>query len=136
MAMAVSVGTDQPWTLVHKKSEGMSIAFPDVCKTPSPGGPVPIPYPNIAKTSEAAETSTTVKADGQGIMLKNSSISSSKGDEAGSAGGVVSNVNRGKAMFVNYSFDVKIEGQNVPRKMDPMKQNGSGSFNAMGPALL
>jgi hypothetical protein len=24
------------------------LAFPDVCKTPTPGGPVPIPYPNIA----------------------------------------------------------------------------------------
>jgi hypothetical protein len=24
------------------------MAFPDVCKTPIPGGPVPIPYPNIA----------------------------------------------------------------------------------------
>jgi hypothetical protein len=134
--MSVSVGTNQPWTLVHKGSNGMSIAFPDVCKTPSPAGPVPIPYPNIAKSSDAAETSTSVKADGEGIMLKGSNFSSSSGDEAGSAGGVVSNVNRGKAMFINYSFDVKIEGQNVPRKMDAMKQNGSGSFNAMGPALL
>ncbi|MEJ8857882.1 DUF4150 domain-containing protein [Variovorax robiniae] len=130
------MGTNQPWTLVHKGSDGMSIAFPDVCKTPSPAGPVPIPYPNIAQSSDAADTSTTVKADGEGIMLKGSNFSASKGDEAGSAGGVVSNVNRGKAMFVNYSFDVKIEGQNVPRKMDPMKQNGSASFNAMGPALL
>lgn len=134
--MSVTVGVDQPWTLVHKNSSGMSIAFPDVCKTPSPAGPVPIPYPNVAKSSDASDTSTTVKADGEGIMLKGSSFSSSTGDEAGSVGGVVSNVNRGKAMFVNYSFDVKIEGQNVPRKMDPMKQNGSGSFNAMGPALL
>jgi hypothetical protein len=25
-------------------------AFPDVCKTPMPSGPVPIPYPNIAVT--------------------------------------------------------------------------------------
>ncbi len=26
-------------------SHGVSIVFPDVCKTPSPGGPTPIPYP-------------------------------------------------------------------------------------------
>jgi len=134
--MTVTVGTDQPWTVVHRKSDGMSVAFPDVCKTPSPGGPVPIPYPNIARSSDAAQTSTTVKADGEGVMLKSSNFSTSKGDEAGSAGGVVSNVNRGKAEFVNYSFDVKIEGQNVPRKMDPMKQNGGGGFNAMGPSLI
>jgi hypothetical protein len=134
--MAVDVAVNQPWTVVHKSSDGMSIAFPDVCKTPSPGGPIPIPYPNIAQSSDSADTSTSVKVNGKPIMLKSSNFSKSSGDEAGTVGGVVSNVNRGKAMFVNYSFDVKVEGQNVPRKMDPMKQNGGGSFNAMGPALL
>jgi hypothetical protein len=134
--MSVDVAVNQPWTVVHKDSDGMITAFPDVCKTPSPGGPVPIPYPNIAKSADSADTSTSVEVNGNPIMLKTSNFSQSKGDEAGSAGGVVSNVNRGKAMFVNYSFDVKVEGQNVPRKMDPMKQNGSGSYNAMGPALL
>ena len=34
--------------LAHKGSQGVTIAFPDVCKTPSPGGPVPIPYPNTS----------------------------------------------------------------------------------------
>ena len=37
---------------------------PDVCKTPSPGGPVPIPYPNIAQSVTLAKGTTTVKADG------------------------------------------------------------------------
>ena len=27
---------------------GMDTGFPDVCLTPTPAGPVPIPYPNIA----------------------------------------------------------------------------------------
>jgi hypothetical protein len=27
---------------------GLDTGFPDVCLTPSPAGPVPIPYPNIA----------------------------------------------------------------------------------------
>ena len=30
-------------------------AFPDVCKTPSPGGPVPIPYPNIANATASRQ---------------------------------------------------------------------------------
>jgi hypothetical protein len=134
--MAVDVAVNQPWTVVHKDSDGMITAFPDVCKTPSPGGPVPIPYPNIAKSADSADTSKDVQANGQPIMLKKSNFSQSSGDEAGTAGGVVSNVNRGKAMFINYSFDVKVEGENVPRKMDPMRQNGSSSYNAVGPALL
>lgn len=134
--MAVNVAVNQPWTVVHKNSDGMIIAFPDVCKTPSPGGPIPIPYPNIARSSDSADTSKKVKVNGQGIMLKDSNFSKSNGDEAGTVGGVVSNCNRGKAMFVNYSFDVKVEGKNVPRKMDPMKQNGGSTYNAFGPALL
>ena len=107
--------------------------FPDVCKTPAPPAPpVPIPYPNVARSSDAADTATTVKADGESIMLKKSVFSSSTGDEAGSIGGVVSNCTKGKAQFIAYSFDVKAEGQNVPRNLDMMKQNGSGSYNAVG----
>ena len=49
--MGVSVGVNK-LSVVHKDSGGTTIAFPDVCKTPSPAGPVPIPYPNIAKSSE------------------------------------------------------------------------------------
>lgn len=33
--------------ITHKGSDGMSVGFPDVCKTPALGGPVPIPYPKI-----------------------------------------------------------------------------------------
>ena len=33
---------------------GQCFAFPDTCKTPTPGGPVPIPYPNIAMVNQAS----------------------------------------------------------------------------------
>jgi uncharacterized protein DUF4150 len=131
--MGATVTVNSPNTVVHANSGGQSPVFPDVCKTPAPPAPpVPIPYPNIAKSSDASETSTTVEADGQKIMLKNSVFSTSTGDEAGSVGGVVSNCTKGKAQFIMYSFDVKAEGQNVPRNMDMMKQNGSSSYNAVG----
>jgi hypothetical protein len=130
--MSATVTVNSPMTVVHKDSGGIAPTFPDVCKTPSPGGPIPIPYPNIAKSSDASQTSTSVKMDGNPIMLKNSVYSMSTGDEAGSAGGgVVSNCIKGKAQFINYSFDVKIEGQNVPRLLDPMKQNGQAQYNAL-----
>jgi len=46
--MAVTINING-LTLCHKGSNGISVAtVPDVCKTPSPGGPVPIPYPDIA----------------------------------------------------------------------------------------
>jgi hypothetical protein len=111
-------------SVVHKGSSGTTIAFPDVCKTPSPAGPVPIPYPNIAKSSDSAKTAKKVKADGNPVCVKDSTFSTSTGDEAGTAGGgVVSSKTKGKAEFVNFSFDVKIEGKNVPRAMDLMLHN-------------
>jgi hypothetical protein len=131
--MGATVTVNSPNTVVHKNSGGQSPVFPDVCKTPAPPAPpVPIPYPNMAMSSDAAETATTVEADGQPIMLKSSVFSTSTGDEAGTVGGVVSNVTKGKAQFIVYSFDVKAEGQNVPRNLDQMKQNGSSSYNAVG----
>ena len=116
-------------TVVHASSSGIATAFPDVCKTPSPAGPIPIPYPNIAMSADTSQGSKQVKVDGNPIMLQGSAFSKSTGDEAGSAGGVVSSVNKGKAEFILYSFDVKIEGKSVPRLADLMVQNKGGSPN-------
>ena len=110
-------------TVVHKSSGGVAINFPDVCKTQCGPAVVPIPYPNIAKSSDTAKGSTSVKIDGNPIMLKDSNFSTSTGDEAGAIGGVVSGCTKGKAEFINYSFDVKIDGKNVPRLGDMMIQN-------------
>ena len=38
------------------KGGGQCFGFPDVCKTPSPAGPVPIPYPNFGLLNQAAKT--------------------------------------------------------------------------------
>lgn len=83
-------------------------------------------------SKDASDTATTVKADGNPIMLKKSVFATSTGDEPGSIGGVVSNCIKGKAQFILYSFDIKAEGQNVPRNTDMMKQNGQSSYNAVG----
>lgn len=120
--MGVSVGVNS-LSVVHADSGGTTIAFPDVCKTPSPAGPIPIPYPNIAKSSDTAKGASSVKCDGNPVCVKDSNFSTSTGDEAGSAGGVVSSKTKGKAEFVNFSFDVKFEGKNVPRAFDLMLHN-------------
>jgi len=117
-------------TVVHQGSSGMVTCFPDVCKTPSPAGPIPIPYPNIAMSSDTSQGSKTVTVDGNPIMLKGSVFSTSTGDEAGSAGGgVASNTTKGKAEFQLYSFDVKVDGQNVCRLTDIMLLNKLSSPN-------
>jgi hypothetical protein len=114
-------------TVVHAGSAGVSPAFPDVCKTPTPAGPVPIPYPNVAQSSDTADGSSTVKVDGNPIMLKESNFKMSTGDEAGSAMNVVSNKIKGKAEPMLYSMDVKVDGKNVFRLTDMMLQNCGSS---------
>jgi hypothetical protein len=111
-------------SVVHKDSGGVTQAFPDVCKTPSPAGPVPIPYPNIAQSSDTTAGSATVLSDGNPTCVKDSNFRTSTGDEAGTAGGgVASNKVKGKAEFVNFSFDVLFEGKGVARAMDLMLHN-------------
>ncbi len=125
--MAVSVSANS-MSVIHADSGGVTIAFPDVCKTPSPGGPIPIPYPNIAKSSDTAKGAKKVKCDGKPVCLKSSNFSTSTGDEAGTAGGgVASSKTKGKAEFINFSFDVKIEGKNVPRAFDMMLHNNKNT---------
>jgi hypothetical protein len=124
--MTVTVNVND-LTVVHQSSNGLAVAsVPDVCKTPSPGGPVPLPYPNIAKSSDLVLGTITVSVDGSSAATKDSMFGISTGDEPGTAGGgVVSNLIKGPAKFVNYSFDVKFEGKNVARLTDPMTNNGN-----------
>ncbi len=115
--------------VAHKGSGGMSPIFPDVCKTPTPAGPVPIPYPNIGKASDTSSGPTTVVLDGQMPMTKEAKYMMSAGDEAGSAGGVMSSKVKGPCEFMMYSFDVKFEGKNACRLADPLFHNDK---NGMG----
>jgi hypothetical protein len=128
-------------SLVHKGSGGISMAtLPDVCKTPAPGGPVPIPYPNIALSKDLAKGTKTVKADG-GKMCANygSEFSKSTGDEPGKLGGVKSGTFTKEATWITYSFDVKLENKGACRLTDKMFHNHQNTVNMAGvvqPALL
>lgn len=108
----------------HKGSGGMSIVFPDVCKTPAPpAGPIPIPYPNIGKAGDTSKGPKKVKVDGKMPMTKGAKYSMSTGDEPGSVGGIVSGKIKGECEYMLYSFDVKLEGKNACRLGDPLFHN-------------
>ncbi|HEY2852769.1 MAG TPA: DUF4150 domain-containing protein [Gemmatimonadaceae bacterium] len=110
--------------IAHKGSGGMSMVFPDVCKTPAPPAPpVPIPYPNIGQDSDTSSGPTSVTTDGEMPMVKGAKYSKSSGDEAGTIGGVASNVNMSECEYMLYSFDVKFEGNNVCRLGDQLFHN-------------
>ncbi len=120
-------------SLVHKFSSGISTAtIPDVCKTPSPGGPVPIPYPNIAQSITLSNGTTTVKGDKAMAANKGSKFAMSNGDNAGTVGGVKSNVFMKEATWILYSFDVKMDGKNAARLTDKMFHNKENAANLAG----
>jgi uncharacterized Zn-binding protein involved in type VI secretion len=120
--------------LVHKGGSWMSIAtVPDVCKTPSPGGPVPLPYPNISQSSTLSDGTTTVKVDGGNMAaIKGSKFAMSSGDEPGTVGGVKSNTFKQASTWLLYSFDVKLDGSNACRFSDKKFQNNENTVDAGG----
>lgn len=120
-------------SLAHKFSNGISAAtIPDVCKTPTPGGPAPIPYPNIAQSITLSSGTTTVKGDKAMAANKGSKFSLSNGDNAGTIGGVKSNVFMKEATWILYSFDVKMDNKNACRFTDPMYHNAENTVNLSG----
>jgi len=120
-------------SLVHKFSTGITNAtLPDVCKTPSPGGPVPVPYPNIANSITLSGGTTTVKGDKAMAANKGSKFALSNGDNAGVTGGVKSSTFMKEATWILYSFDVKMDGKSVARLTDKMFHNAENAANLSG----
>lgn len=112
---------------------GSGTAFPDTCNTPSPSGTVPTPYPNNAMLTDAMANTCSMKVmiGNMKVLHQMSQISRTSGDEAGSAGGVVSGMIMGQAEFKNGSTKVMVEGQSVVHLTCMTGQNG---MNANMPA--
>jgi hypothetical protein len=121
-------------SIAHLASNGISTAtVPDVCKTPSPGGPVPIPYPNISMSSTLSKGTTTVTADGGNmIAINGSQYSTSSGDEPGTIGGVTSSTFKMESTWITYSFNVKMDGSPVCRLTDKKFQNHKNTVDCAG----
>lgn len=107
-------------------AKGIAFAFPDVCNTPAPpSSPIPIPYPNIVQLSQAENVTDKLLVGGDPVLLENSTVSSSSGDEAGSVGGVKSGKTKG-ALKITGSSKKVIYGpdkKGIVRFMDTTKQN-------------
>ena len=119
-------------------TKGIAFAFPDVCLTPAPPGPpVPLPYPNIADLSTATKISDSgggLLVGGDPVLLLDSEVATSTGDEAGSSGGVTSGSIKGKCVVAQASGTVLYGsgGKGIARFMDQTTQNNQ---NAQGMVL-
>ena len=88
------------------------------------GAVVPIPYPNIAKSSDTAQGREEGDLRRQPVLREGLELHDEhRATRPARRRGVVSNKIKGKAEFVNYSFDVQFEGKNVPARLDLMLHN-------------
>lgn len=112
------------------KGGGQCMAFPDVCKVPAPPAPpIPVPFPNVAMCSNASGSTVSkkVKFCNQPVLVQSSEIPQSSGDEAGTLGGMVSNVNMKQAKYRNASKKVLVEGKYVVTHLKTTPQNGNNA---------
>jgi hypothetical protein len=115
------------------KGGGQCVAgAPDVCKTPSPAGPVPVPYPNIGMVNQASGTCSKVLFQKKQSVTISSKIPSSKGDEPGTAGGVISNCNMGKIVYKKASSKVFAKGKKVSHVTSLTAHNGANANVPVG----
>ena len=107
----------------------LTALVPDICKVPSPAGPVPTPFPNMAQCSMAdpGSVSTKVMVSGGLAMHQSSKTLLSNGDEAGTLMGAASNKVMGETTFTKGSTKVMIEGKAAVRVSDPTMHNSNNT---------
>lgn len=104
---------------------GIDTGFPDVCLTPTPAGPVPIPYPNIAAGPMGVPAAYNVLMMGTPTHNMMTSVPMTNGDNAGVATGVASGVVMGPSRHLTASFTTLVGGAPVTRLTSVSLQNST-----------
>jgi len=104
---------------------GMDMGFPDVCLTPTPVGPVPIPYPNIAAGPMAVPAAYNVLFMGTPAHNMGSTVPMTNGDNAGVALGVASGLVMGPSRHLTGAFTVLVGGSPATRLTSTSLQNST-----------
>jgi len=106
---------------------GTDTAFPDVCLTPSPAGPVPVPYPNIAMGPMAVPNVPNILFMGTPAHNLGTTIPMTNGDNAGLATGVASGTVMGTSRHLTGAFSVLIKGMPASRMTSMALQNNTNA---------
>jgi len=104
---------------------GMDVGFPDVCLTPTPPGPVPIPYPNIAAGPMGVPAVYNVLFMGTPAHNMATVVPLTNGDNAGVATGVASGTVMGPSRHLTGAFTCLVGGMPVTRLTSVALQNGT-----------
>jgi hypothetical protein len=104
---------------------GQDAGFPDVCLTPSPAGPVPVPYPNMGARPMAVSAVYKVLFNAAPAHNMGTNIPLTNGDNAGVATGVASGMVMGKSQCMTGAFTVLVGGKPATRLSSVTMQNGT-----------
>jgi hypothetical protein len=94
---------------------GLDTGFPDVCLTPTPAGPVPIPYPAIGAGPMGVPAAYTILSMMTPTHNLTTTIPMTNGDNAGVALGVASGTVMGPTRPATGAFTVLVQGAPVTR---------------------
>lgn len=104
---------------------GMDMGFPDVCLTPTPAGPVPIPYPNISAAPMGVPAVYKVLFMCAPAHNMSTTIPLTNGDNAGVATGVASGIVMGPSRHLTGAFTVLVGGMPATRLTSSSLQNST-----------
>lgn len=104
---------------------GLDTGFPDVCLTPTPAGPVPIPYPNIAAGPMGVPAVYHVLFMCAPVHNMGTVIPMTNGDNAGLATGVASATVMGPSRHLTGAFTCLVGGLPVTRLTSMALQNST-----------
>jgi len=102
----------------------MNFAFPDVCLVPTPAGPIPTPFPNIALMPTAIPSQFKVLTMCMPASNLMTTVPISNGDNPGVAMGVASGMVMGPSSAMMGSTNVMVGGPPAAKMTMPAKQNG------------
>jgi len=112
---------------------GMDLGFPDVCKTPVLGVPVPIPYPDISFAATSEPTADNVLIECTPALNQVSEGLVSVGDDAGLELGLISEDISGETVYVVGCITVLVDCIPAQRLTSVTGQNAAGVLpNAPG----
>lgn len=112
---------------------GIDTGFPDVCLTPTPAGPIPIPYPNIAAGPMGVPAAYNVLFMALPAHNMATTIPMTNGDNVGVNMGVASGTVMGPSRHVTAAFTVLVGGLPGTRLTSVAIQN---STNCPGVRLV
>ncbi len=109
----------------NTQMSGVDMGFPDVCLTPTPAGPVPVPYPNVAAGPMAVPAVYNVLFMCTPAHNMSTVVPLTNGDNAGVATGVASATVMGPSRHLTGAFTVLVGGMPATRMTSMSLQNST-----------